>query len=80
MCYLLLHSLGQTENVFIYKLSIAGTVEERILRLQDKKRALANAALQGSTQANQCKWRPSYAAFGLSSEEIRFLFRGNEIS
>ncbi|WFC98763.1 hypothetical protein MYAM1_001495 [Malassezia yamatoensis] len=66
------HRLGQTENVFIYKLSIAGTVEERILRLQDKKRALANAALQGSTQANQ--------SFGLSSEEIRFLFRGNEIS
>ncbi|WFD42851.1 hypothetical protein MPSI1_001501 [Malassezia psittaci] len=65
------HRLGQTKNVYIYKLSIAGTVEERILRLQDKKRALAKAALHGSAQANQ--------SFGLSTEEIRFLFRGNEI-
>lgn len=63
------HRLGQTRNVNIHKLSVPGTVEERILavrhcwshlrttadyvsQLQDKKRALAAAALSGDKLKN----------------------------
>lgn len=52
-------SLGQSKHVYIYKLSITGTVEQRILVLQvcltqkdlhqEKKRELARAALDGKT-------------------------------
>jgi len=43
------HRLNQTLDVTVYKLTIAGTVEARILELQEKKRALANAAIEGKT-------------------------------
>ncbi|THH29503.1 hypothetical protein EUX98_g4700 [Antrodiella citrinella] len=46
------HRLGQTKNVTIYKLSVPNTVEERILELQEKKRALASAALSGDKLKN----------------------------
>jgi superfamily II DNA or RNA helicase len=39
------HRIGQTRPVFVYRLVAAGTVEERILVLQDSKRALMDAAL-----------------------------------
>ncbi|ELU39517.1 SNF2 family DNA-dependent ATPase [Rhizoctonia solani AG-1 IA] len=45
-------SLGQTKDVHIYKLTIAHTVEERILKLQDAKRDLAKAALSGDKLNN----------------------------
>ncbi|KAI9695210.1 MAG: hypothetical protein M1820_008846 [Bogoriella megaspora] len=41
------HRLNQTVDVHIYRLTIASTVEERILALQEKKRELANAAIEG---------------------------------
>ncbi|KAF8804390.1 hypothetical protein BYT27DRAFT_7143491 [Phlegmacium glaucopus] len=41
------HRFGQTRDVNIFKLKIDGTVEDRILLLQDKKRAMAAAALSG---------------------------------
>lgn len=41
------HRLNQTTDVVVYKLTIANSVEERILELQQKKRELANAALEG---------------------------------
>jgi SNF2 family DNA or RNA helicase len=37
------HRIGQSGRVFVYKLICEGTVEERILALQDRKRALADA-------------------------------------
>ena len=46
------HRLGQTRDVNIYKLTIEGTVEERILALQESKRALATAALGGDKIKN----------------------------
>ncbi|KAB5589431.1 SNF2 family DNA-dependent ATPase [Ceratobasidium theobromae] len=46
------HRLGQTKDVNIYKLTIAETVEERILKLQDTKRDLAKAALSGDKLNN----------------------------
>ncbi|HVZ86386.1 MAG TPA: DEAD/DEAH box helicase [Polyangia bacterium] len=39
------HRIGQTRPVFVYRLVATGTVEERILALQDSKRALMDAAL-----------------------------------
>jgi SNF2 family DNA or RNA helicase len=46
------HRLGQTRDVNIYKLTIENTVEERILALQENKRALATAALGGDRIKN----------------------------
>ena len=39
------HRIGQTRPVIVYRLVAADTVEERILALQDSKRALTDAAL-----------------------------------
>ncbi|KAF2434342.1 hypothetical protein EJ08DRAFT_627869 [Tothia fuscella] len=41
------HRLNQTVNVKVYRLTIADTVEERILDLQESKRKLAQAAIEG---------------------------------
>ena len=38
--------------MIVYKITIAKTVEERILDLQEKKRALAEAAIEGKAAAN----------------------------
>ena len=39
------HRIGQDKPVFVYRLVATDTVEERILALQEKKRALFDAAL-----------------------------------
>jgi SNF2 family DNA or RNA helicase len=39
------HRLGQDKPVFVYKLIAAGSIEEKILALQEKKAALADAIL-----------------------------------
>lgn len=41
------HRIGQTRDVVVYRLTVADTVEDRILELQERKRELANAALDG---------------------------------
>ena len=45
------HRLNQTLDVTVYKLTVADTVEARILELQEKKRALAAAAIGGDGKA-----------------------------
>ncbi len=45
------HRIGQDKPVFVYRLVSQGTVEEKILSLQEKKRALFEAALDGGAQA-----------------------------
>jgi SNF2 family DNA or RNA helicase len=41
------HRIGQDKPVFVYKLICAGTVEDKILALQQRKAALARAVLEG---------------------------------
>ena len=57
------HRLNQTVDVTIYKLTVANTVEARILELQEKKRALAAQAIEGGK------------AVKLSMKDILNLFR-----
>jgi superfamily II DNA or RNA helicase len=45
------HRIGQDKPVFVYRLVAKDTVEERILALQERKRAVADLALGGADQA-----------------------------
>jgi hypothetical protein len=45
------HRIGQDKPVFVWKLVSAGTVEERVVALQERKRALAGAILEGQDGA-----------------------------
>ena len=58
------HRIGQTQHVFAYRLICRGTVEEKILELQQKKRDLADAILSADNRG---------AAQNLSREDIEFL-------
>jgi hypothetical protein len=57
------HRLNQTVDVTVYKLTIKDTVEQRIVALQEKKRALAAAAIEGKAVAK------------LGMDELLSLFR-----
>ncbi|KAG0099620.1 hypothetical protein BGZ93_006730 [Podila epicladia] len=62
------HRIGQKREVFVHRLCIPDTVEDRILALQQKKQALADGALgEGDV--------PKLAKLGL--QELMFLFRGH---
>lgn len=39
------HRIGQTKNVFVYRLITRGTVEEKIMRLKDRKRVLVDSII-----------------------------------
>jgi SNF2 family DNA or RNA helicase len=47
------HRIGQTQRVFVYKLVAQGTIEERILALQERKAALADSMYSESTARKQ---------------------------
>ena len=47
------HRIGQTQSVFVYKLVAQGTIEERILALQERKAALAESMYSGSVARKQ---------------------------
>ncbi|MEO1020278.1 MAG: C-terminal helicase domain-containing protein, partial [Pseudomonadota bacterium] len=42
------HRIGQDKTVFVYKLITTGTVEEKILELQARKKALVDGVLSGT--------------------------------
>ena len=60
------HRLTQTVDVTIYKLTVAQTVEERILELQNKKRLLEEQAIEGGMKKG---------AFKLGLNELMDLFK-----
>ena len=45
------HRLGKKETLFVYKLVIAGSIEEKILALQAKKQGLFDGILSGDSNA-----------------------------
>ncbi len=47
------HRIGQTKQVMVYKLAAQGTIEERILALQERKAALANNLYGGDAARKQ---------------------------
>ena len=47
------HRIGQTHTVFVYKLVAQGTIEERILALQERKAALAEGMYSGAAGRKQ---------------------------
>jgi hypothetical protein len=58
------HRIGQDKPVFVYKLVTSGTVEEKILAMQERKKELVNALLgEGAQQTLQ-----------LSREDLDHLF------
>ncbi len=60
------HRIGQTKNVTVYKLVAAGTVEEKILDLQKRKGAIADAILQTAPDS-----------LALGQEDLVWLFEKN---
>lgn len=58
------HRIGQTRHVFNYKLITRGTVEEKILALQKKKKELADLVVGGDESV----------AKELTKEDLEFLF------
>ncbi|PWW80738.1 hypothetical protein C7212DRAFT_274068 [Tuber magnatum] len=64
------HRIGQETDVVVYKITVANSVEERILQLQDQKRELAKAAFgDGDGGLGNAK------AAKLSMKDILYLFR-----
>lgn len=62
------HRLNQTVDVKIYRMIIKGTVEERIVDLQDRKRELANMTIEGKSAAGKLTMRDMMALFGRDAE------------
>jgi len=58
------YRIGQDKPVFVYKLTTVGTVEEKILDMQDRKRALANS-VHGSGGKHSGLW---------TEDELKSLF------
>ena len=71
------HRIGQTRPVIVYRLVAGDTVEERILTLQDSKRALMDAALADGAAAAASRrptsWRcwPENARFDVRDQGVR---------
>lgn len=62
------HRIGQTKAVYVTKLTMAETVEDRILELQEKKRGIvASAGVAGAGGGGEYGSR-------LTEADVRFLF------
>jgi superfamily II DNA or RNA helicase len=61
------HRIGQTRTVFSYKLITKGTVEEKILALQQRKRELVQGVLGAEAELGK----------GFTEEDVEDLFEGD---
>lgn len=64
------YRIGQDKPVFVYKLISTGSIEEKILRLQERKAALAAGILSGSLSQ----------AVALTQDDVQMLFAPLEAS
>lgn len=62
------HRLNQTVDVTVYRLSIHNSVEERILELQEAKRKLAIAAIEGGKAIGKLSMKDIMALFRREAE------------
>ena len=58
------HRIGQTKNIFAYRMICRDTIEDKILQLQDKKRALAKDLIADDTSFVK----------SLTREDVEYLF------
>jgi non-specific serine/threonine protein kinase len=58
------HRIGQTKNIFAYRMICKDTIEDKIMLLQDKKRALAKDLIADDTSFVKA----------LSKEDVEYLF------
>lgn len=58
------HRIGQTKNIFAYRMICRDTIEDKILQLQDKKRALAKDLIADDSSFVK----------SLSREDVEYLF------
>ena len=63
------HRIGQDKPVFVYKLITSGSIEEKILKLQERKAALVQGILEGSLAQ----------ATGLTQDDLQDLFAPLEL-
>ena len=63
------HRLNQTHDVVVYRLTIKDSVEERILALQEKKRELANAAIEGGKAVAKLSMKDILNLFNRNAEQ-----------
>ena len=54
------HRIGQRNQVTVYRMIVKGTIEEKILAMQEAKKDLADAILSGESES----------LFSLSNEEL----------
>lgn len=54
--------MGQTKTVFVQKLIVKDSIEEKILTLQEQKKDLVDQVLSGSTKGK------------LSKEDVEYIF------
>ncbi|GAM89769.1 hypothetical protein ANO11243_078080 [Dothideomycetidae sp. 11243] len=72
------HRLNQTVDVRVYKLTVRDSVEERIIELQNKKRELAKAAIEGGKMA-KLSMRDLLGLFGGSWDATTHGDEGEEV-
>jgi SNF2 family DNA or RNA helicase len=64
------HRLNQTVDVHVYKLTVGNTVEERIIELQEKKRELAKAAIEGGKAVAKLTMKDIMSLFGHNPDAV----------
>ena len=59
------HRIGQTKSVNVHKLVTRGTIEERVISLQEKKKAIFDAMVSETAEGmNGLTWEDVQEMFG----------------